>query len=245
MEERGLDVVPREAPGHLGEVVGPEGEERGRVGDLGGGERRARHLDHRADEDVELDAALLEHRREDLLGLLADRLQLLHRPDQRDHDLRPRVAAGLLALGGRLGDRPHLHGEQPLDHQAQPHAAQAEHRVLLVQPADGGQQPQVGLVRVPLGLGDGDPHREVGEVGQELVQRRVEQPHGHRQPVHRLEDLQEVLLLQRRERVEGGLLALVVLGEDQLLHQLPPVAEEHVLGAAQADAAGAEAPGAG
>ena len=66
------------------------------------------------------------------LGLLADRLQLLHGADQRDHDLRARVAAGLLALGGRLGDRPHLHGEQPGDDEAEPHAAQAEHRVLLV-----------------------------------------------------------------------------------------------------------------
>ena len=57
--------------------------------------------------------------------------------------------------------------------------------------------------------------RQVGEVGQELVQRRVDQPDRHRQPVHRLEDLDEVAALQRFERVQGGLPLLVGLGQDQ------------------------------
>ena len=50
--------------------------------------------------------------------------------------------------------------------------------------------------------------------------------------------------LQRQQRGSSGLLALVVvLGEDQPLDELAAVAEEHVLGAAQADALGAEAAG--
>ena len=49
------------------------------------------------------------------------------------------------------------------------------------------------------GLGHRDPDRQLGEVGQELVQRRVEQPDRHRQPVHRLEDAVEVLALQRQQ----------------------------------------------
>ena len=84
--------------------------------------------------------------------------------------------------------------------------------------------------------GQRDLDRQVGQVGQELVQRRVDQPDGDRQAVHRLEDLDEVAALQRLERVQRGLPLVVVLGQDQPLDQLAPLAEEHVLGAGQADA---------
>ena len=77
------------------------------------------------------------------------------------------------------------------------------------------------------------------------MERRVEQPDRHRQAVHRLEDLGEVLALERQQRGEGRLHAGLVLGHDELLDQLASLAEEHVLGAAQADALGAEPPGAG
>src|SRR4051812_38486201 len=43
-EERSLDVVAGEAPAHLGEVVGAEGEELRRLRDLSRGESGARHL---------------------------------------------------------------------------------------------------------------------------------------------------------------------------------------------------------
>ena len=49
------------------------------------------------------------------------------------------------------------------------------------------------------------PDRQLGQVGQELVQRRVEQPDGDRQAVHRLEDPDEVLALQRQQLLERGL----------------------------------------
>ena len=79
------------------------------------------------------------------------------------------------------------------------------------------------------------------DVGEELVQRRVEQPDGDGQAVHRLEDALEVGALQLLELVERGVLLGRVGGEDEPLHERQPVAEEHVLGAAEADALGAEA----
>ena len=94
----------------------------------------------------------------------------------------------LMPLGRRLEDRPGLHLEQAGDDHAEPDAAQPEHRVLLVQPVHRLQHPQVALARLAARLGDRHPHRQLGDVGQELVQRRVEQPDGHRQAVHRLED---------------------------------------------------------
>src|SRR3954462_589910 len=48
-EERRLHVVAREAPRHLGQVVGAEGEELRRLRDLVSGHGRTRELDHGSD----------------------------------------------------------------------------------------------------------------------------------------------------------------------------------------------------
>ncbi len=77
------------------------------------------------------------------------------------------------------------------------------------------------------------------------MQRGVEEPHGDRQPVHRLEDLDEVGPLEGQQLVEDHLPLVVGLGEDEVLDELAPLAEEHVLGAAETDALGAEPAGAG
>ena len=94
---------------------------------------------------------------------------------------------------GRLDERPHLHRVEAGLHDAEPHAARAEHRVVLA-PRLGGRE-QVGLLgrqaRCVACL-----TRSSSTDGQELVQRRVEQPDGDGQPVHRLEDL-------RRSRSAG------------------------------------------
>ena len=68
---------------------------------------------------------------------------------------------------------------------------------------------------------------------------------GHGLAVHDLEHLEEVLLLELLELVEGGL-ALIRLGsgEDCALDERAALAQEHVLGAAQADSLGAEGDGA-
>ena len=148
-----------------------------------------------------------------------------------------------LSSRGRVRDRADLHVGQAGDDQAEPDAAQAEHGVLLVQPAHRGEQLLVLLGGRVAGQRDLDG--QIGQVGEELVQRRVDQPDRHRQAVHGVEDLHEVAALQRLEGVERALALLVGAGQDQVLDQLAALAEEHVLGADQADAAGAEPAGPG
>ena len=97
----------------------------------------------------------------------------------------------------------------------------------------------------PVRLGDRHLRGQLLQRRQELVQRRVDEPDGHRQPVHRRQDLDEVGALQRQQGGQGGVALVVVVGQDQPFDQLTAVAEEHVLGAAQADTLGAEAAGAG
>ncbi len=87
-----------------------------------------------------------------------------------------------------------------------------------------------------LGLGDGDLDRQVGAVGQELVQRRIEQSDGHRQTVHCVQQFGEVLTLHRQQRRQRVIPFLGGTGQDDPLDQCPPIAEEHVLGATQPDA---------
>ena len=77
---------------------------------------------------------------------------------------------------------------------------------------------------------------ELARVVEELVQRRVEQADRDGQAVHRLEDAEVVADLHLEQLGERGLAARPRLGEDQVLDDLLPLAEEHVLGAAQADA---------
>ena len=55
-------IVAADAQRGLGEIVGAEAEELGLLGDLAGPQRRARQLDHRADQIVDRPALLREHR---------------------------------------------------------------------------------------------------------------------------------------------------------------------------------------
>ena len=90
-------------------VVGPEAEELGVFGDLFRSERRARDLDHGADEILELCLLLLG----DLLGHAVDdldlKLELLGKTNQRNHHLRAHFDAFGLDLRGGLEDRASLH----------------------------------------------------------------------------------------------------------------------------------------
>ena len=185
------------------------------------------------------------HLARDLDDVLLDGLELLDVRDERHHDLDARHAADLdpLARPPR-GSRATASANRPGNDDAEPDAAQPQHRVLLVQLVHRLQHAQVALALLAAGLGDRDAHGQLGDVGQELVQRRIEQPDGDRQPVHRLEDADEVLALQRQQLLQLGRLLLVGVGQDQPLDQLAPLAEEHVLGAAQPDALRAEAAGA-
>ena len=81
-------------------------------------------------------------------------------------------------------------------------------------------------------------------VRQEFVERRIEQPDGHRQRRHDPEDLLEIAALGGEELEEGGAAAGFVLGQDHLADVGDALGiEEHVLGAAQADPFGAELAG--
>ena len=169
-----------------------------------GAQRGARQLDHRADRVLDLHLLLDQDDLGDLDHLGPHDPQLLLEADQRDHDLDDRGGAGL-ALDGAGGghDRGDLHAVdvRPLDAEAA--AARAEHRVDLVQLAHRGDLGEGLRVGRAGGLRDGDPLGELDQVGQELVQRRVEQADRDRQAGHRPEDPLEVALLEGAQLVRG------------------------------------------
>jgi len=99
---------------------------------------------------------------------------------------------------------------------------------------------EVGLVAF-----QGDLDRQVGEVGEELVQRRVDRANRHRQAVHRRQDFHEVAGLKRLQGGQRTPAVLVGLGQDEVLDQLAALTEEHVLSADQADPLGTEPAGPG
>jgi hypothetical protein len=82
--------------------------------------------------------------------------------------------------------------------------------------------------------------------GQELVKGRVDQADDDRQAIHGAEEAQEILALEGQEDGQALVDHLrVVLVEDHPLHVRQAVLlEEHVLGAAEADALGAVLSGA-
>jgi len=73
------------------------------------------------------------------------------------------------------------------------------------------------------------------------VQRRIEQPDGHRQIAHDFEKLDEVCALHRQKLGKRNAAGFFVLSENHLAHRADPIfVEEHMLGAAKSDALGAE-----
>ena len=78
---------------------------------------------------------------------------------------------------------------------------------------------------------------------QEFVQGQIKQADGDRQPLHRLEDRAKVAALHRQQLGKRAPALFARVGEDHAPHRNDPVGlEEHVFGAAEADAFGAEAP---
>ena len=166
-----------------------------------------------------------------------DQIELGLGRDQRHHDLEAdRLAGALPGFDRGLEDRPRLHlGDLGIGNR-EAAAAETEHRIEFGQFAGAvGEPPRIGVHRardfLDLGLG----------VRQELMQRRIEQPDGHRQALHDFEQFDEIGALHRQQFRQRGAARLLVLGEDHLAHGADAgFLEEHVLGAAQADAFSAE-----
>ena len=109
-----------------------------------------------------------------------------------------------LQRGRGLRERAHLHREQARDDQAEAHAAQADHRVLLVQPADGVEQlPPLGVDLLAVRLGDRDLDLTARvRSGRNSCSGGSSRRTVTGQPVHRAQDADEVLALQRQQRGE-------------------------------------------
>ncbi len=235
--EKARRVVAADAVGGLRQIVGAEREELGRLRDLAGHERGARQFDHGADLIFDLGPGLLADRRRHGVDARLDDVELGLGGDERHHDLRHHGRAGRAAGFDRgLEDGARLHLGDLRIGDGEPTAAEAEHRVELVQFAGAvGEQFRIGAHR-RCDLGD----FRLG-VRQELVQRRVEQPDRHRQAAHDLEQLDEIAALHRQELGERGAARGLVLRQNHFAHGADAVfLEEHVLGAAQPDAFGAE-----
>jgi len=213
----------------------PNEKKVGALGDLAGDEGGSRRLDHGADCHVDPlggVAAVGRDGGDRLFDPRAGQCELFTRDGEGDHDLHDRVTAGRSSVEGRFHERPYLHGvEARLEH-AEADAPCAEHRVHLL-PGAGG------LVEALLLLGEALGRLLDGErlhVGEELVQRGVEQAHDDRQTVHRFQDLDEVGPLGYPESLEGGGFFVLGRGEDHAPDDRKAVlSEKHVLGPAQPD----------
>ena len=245
-EERGLAVVTRKPPGCLRQVVGAEGEEVRGLRDLARGQRCARHLDHRADQIRHLGLGLLEDVQRDAVDDLACPAQLFEGSDQRHHDFRANIDALLLQPHRRLDDGARLHLDDLGKQEAEAATAEPEHRVLLVEVPDCGQEVELRAIRL-LGLPEclcaRDLDQQLLERRQEFVQRWIDEPDDHRQSVHRRENPPEVLTLHGEKLRQLEAAFFLVRRENHLLDDGKAfLLHEHVLGAAQADALGAEIP---
>ena len=230
-------IVARDAERGLGQVIGAEAEKLAMFGDLAGHQRGARQLDHGADEIFDLAALFGEHFFRHAVDDILHQLQFACRRDQRDHHFGDRCLAALFRhFAGRLENRAGLHFVNFGIGDAKTAAAMAEHRVELVQ--------LVGALfqRLDADIGGFRHFLELRlVVRQEFMQWRVEQPDGHRQPDHYLEDLAEIVALFGQQLGQRCAPALLVGCQDHLAHRgNPGTVEEHMFGAAQANALGAE-----
>ena len=231
-------IVTREPERHLRQVIGAEAEEFRLLRDIVRGERRARDLDHRADLILELEAGFLDDFVRRLHDDILDELHFLCFARQRDHDLGNDVPVGVLLLDAdrRLDDRLGLHDRDLGIGDGETAAAVAHHRVELVQVGDD----LLDLCdRFALRLG-----KRLDVLffrGNELMKRGIEETDGDGIAAQRLKQPFEVRLLHRLDLGERGFALLDRIRADHFAEGADPCGiEEHVLGAAKADALRAE-----
>ena len=231
-------IVAAEAEGHLGQIVGAEGEELRLLGDVIGGEGGAGDLNHGAHLVGHVAVRVADKLPGHLVNGLLHIRQLLGLANQGNHDLRhnaPRRTAGADRQSG-LDDGGSLHLGDLRVGDIQAAAPVAHHGVELVEAVDGIAQVLLGDAHL---LGQG---LDIGLIGgQELVERRIQQADGDRPAHHGLVDLLKVLLLHGLQLGQGPLPLLHGLGHDHLPDGGNALGiKEHVLRAAQADALRAE-----
>ena len=207
-----------------------------------------------------LHAGLFEYFRGDPHHDLLLVLQFLDAADQRNHDLRNHLDTLLGYPDGGFEDGARLHLRDLRIGDAQAAAAMAQHGVELMQffhPLEQFPEHRLEVLHfgaelgvrsgefpllLDVGIGqDGEVHHQVFPLGQELVQRRIEGADHHRESVHGLEQACEIVALHGQEFLQCFAAALFVARQNHGLHVFDAaLGEEHVLGAAEADAFGAE-----
>src|SRR6267143_608620 len=163
------------------------------------------------------------------------------------HDLRYYFNSSLLAFDGCFNDITHLHLENLGIGDRKTAATVSQHGVGLVQllnaPGD--------FLDVDLQL-PGQFFLFGALMRNEFVKRRVNQANGDWESIHGFEDANEVAALERQKLVQGPDASVLLVRQDHFLNgaralvasfRLFEVGEEHVLGAAEADAFRAELDG--
>ena len=242
-----LGIVARDAEHGLGEVVRAEREELRLRRDLVGDDAGARDLDHRPELIVDALPALLEHPLRDFGDLCRETIELPHRPDERHHDLGLRFDALLRRVDRRAEDRADLHLEYLGVYEQEPATAQAEHRVVLVQLLEATEDPRLFFEFCSVSssrLSHGDLDVDISVFTEELMEGRINQANYNWQPIHRLEHLVEVALLERKQLRERALSPGCVARQDHVLHDRQALGlAEHVLRSRETDALSAKLAG--
>ena len=238
-------VVAREAEGHLGEIVGAEGEEiRARLGERPRDERRAGRLDHHP--NLVLDGRVsgrVEHLLRDGAHDVSLVGELVDGGDEGDHDAdaRRRVRGRRATRVRRsLENGANLHPRHVRSRDAEATSSRAEHGIHLAERFgsldDGGGRRAEGF-RVSGGEGSDF----LAGRGKKLVQGRIEQPYRHRRALRREKDPLEVLSLVREHGLERLSARVFVRREDHASNRARSLRrlEPHVFRARQTDALGA------
>ena len=226
-------IVTGEAVGHLGQVIGSEGEELRFFSDLIGQKSRARNLDHGPDMVGDIGISLRLHL---LCGFhyhVLDELQLLFISDERNHDLGNNVEALLfLHLNGCLNDRSGLHPCDLRVGDGQAAASVAHHRVKLMQAVTGSLHFRNAQIHL-----NGQLFNILFFRGHEFMERRIQETDGNRVLSHHLINRLEIAFLERNQLVQSSFSGFRSGGKDHLTDLRNSFRrKEHVLGTAQPDA---------
>ena len=246
-KEVAFGVITGIAVGHLGQVIGAEGEELSLRGNFASGDSGAWNFDHRAKFVFELDVLFAHHCGGNTFEARLNPLEFLDCACQRNHHFGLDHDSTQSAIGSGFHNRADLHFHDFGHDNAQADAAQTHHRVGFVHALDGFEQAFLFSQTFGLTL---DLHfdnfaQEFFFVGHELVKRRINQADDNGVTVHGFKETVKVLALGGQKFVEGGGATFAGFGEDHILNDGQALwFKEHVLGAAQTDTHGAIGAGA-